>query len=249
MPFDPAVLKAVIFDYGNTLIEFTRPHVDQINASLAAELHELFGEFDRPRFIRLRTEAYRACYFHPELRETTMQREIRKLVQALFDRDPTDGQVDALVDHHLEAFVALIEAPDYVAPLLERLRRRYRLALISNYPCGESIRRSLQRTGLDTLLEVVVVSGDVGHVKPHPILFETAVRQLGVAPGEAIYIGDNWLGDIQGAKRAGLHAAHITQFDTLEVFDREDGHHDADLVIGHLTELEAHLAAGAEAAR
>src|SRR5262249_43328437 len=106
------------------------------------------------------------------------------------------------------------------------------------------IRASLDRTGIARRMDAVVVSGEVGHVKPHPLLFRTVLGQLGVEPREALFVGDNWLGDVQGAKRAGMWAAHTLQFDTLEVFDRETGHEEADLVLRHLSELEGYLGEG-----
>jgi FMN phosphatase YigB (HAD superfamily) len=243
MPLDPTHLRAVVFDYGNTLIEFTRPHVDRLDAAIAGAIEQAMGPVDRPRFIELRTAAYRAAYGHPELREVTMHEQLTDILTNLFGRPPQDDELAAIIQVHDRAFVEVVEAPDYVHALLEKLQHRYKLAMISNYPCGKSIRASLQRTGIAPRLSAVAVSGEVGYVKPHPLPFTTVLDELGVEPHEAVYIGDNWLGDIQGAKRLGMAAIHTTQFDTLEIFDREPDHHDADLVIGHLTELEAHLLA------
>ena len=60
---------------------------------------------------------------------------------------------------------------------------------------------------------------------------------MGVQPEATLYVGDNWLGDIQGAKRFGMRAAWITQYVPYEKFDREPGHHEPDLIIEHLQEL------------
>lgn len=243
MPLDPTRFRAVVFDYGNTLIEFTRPHVDQLDAALAEAIERAIGPFDRPRFVKLRAEAYRAAYGHPELREVTMHEQLTGILSALIGRAPTDDELAAITDVHDATFVRVVEAPEYVHALLDGLYERYALAVVSNYPCGKSIRASLDRTGIAPMIRAVAVSGEVGYVKPHPLPFTTVLDELGVEPHEAVYIGDNWLGDIQGAKRLGMAAVHITQFDTLEVFDREPDHHDADLVISHLTELETHLLA------
>jgi len=243
MPIDPSKLRAVIFDYGNTLVEFTRPHVDRLDAAIADAIEQAIGPIDRQRFNQMRTKAYRAAYFHPELREVTMHEQLINILTELLGRSPSPEEMSPIQAAHDAAFVDIVEAPEYVHTLLEALGRHYELAMISNYPCGDSIRASLHRTGIAPRLRSVVVSGDHGYVKPHPVLFESVLGELGVEPHEAIYIGDNWLGDIQGAKRIGMHAVHTLQFDTLEVFDREDDHHDADLVIQHLTELEDHLLA------
>ena len=125
--------------------------------------------------------------------------------------------------------------------LLARLSERFKLGLVSNYPCGQSVRDSLARNGLAEFFDAIVVSADVGHVKPHPRPFKTALDQLGVTPQRALYVGDNWFGDVQGAKRLGMQAVHTTQYDTPEKFDRQPNDHDADLTIARLDELPQHL--------
>ena len=77
----------------------------------------------------------------------------------------------------------------------------------------------------------------MGRVKPHPLPFRTILGELDVAPLEALYVGDNWLGDIQGAKRIGMRAAFIVQWETPEKFDRRPDDHEPDLTISHLSEL------------
>jgi FMN phosphatase YigB (HAD superfamily) len=118
------------------------------------------------------------------------------------------------------------------------LQTRFRLGLLSNYPDGPAIRSSLQRIGIESFFSSIVVSGEIGYVKPHRRPFEEILRQMGATPGESIFVGDNWLGDIQGAKRLGLRAIHTRQFVPYEIFDRQAGDHDADGVVEHLLDLE-----------
>ena len=241
MPIDREKVRAVVFDYGNTLIEFTARHVQALDAAIASALEQHFGRFDPDRYAELRRRAYRSPYSDPQLRESTIPALLDALVRELFGRPSRDAELEAIIAVHDEHFVNLIEAPPGLHELLDRLRRRYRLALVSNYPCGPSIRRSLQRTGIEPHMDAVVVSGEVGYVKPHRLLFSTVADCLDARPDEAVFVGDNWFGDVQGAKRFGMWAVHTLQFDTLEVFEREADHHDADLVIRHLAELEGSL--------
>ncbi len=244
MSFDPQSIRAVVFDYGNTLIEFTARQVQALDRAIATALHERFGPFDPEKYKAMRRDAYRAPYFHPELREETVQGLLAELVRQLHGREPAPAELEPVIAIHDRMFVELIEAPQGLHERLQRLRLRYKLAVVSNYPCGKSIRASLARTGIAPYLDATVVSGDLGHVKPHPILFRSVLEQLRVEPSEAVFVGDNWLGDVQGAKRIGMWAVHTRQFDTLELFDRQEDHHDADLVIHHLDDLVKHLMNG-----
>lgn len=238
--FDPDSLRALVFDYGNTLIEFSMAQIERCEGAFCQTLGELFGPPDLERFISIRRHQTTVVYTG-EHRENTPASIVCELVEGLYDQTPSDEQVEQLVEARRRLFVDVIELDEQVLPLLDRLGQRYQLGLVSNYPCGTSIRASLDATGLAERFETIVVSGDVGYVKPHPLPFRTALDAMGVDPTEAAYIGDNWLGDIQGAKRLGMTAIHTTQYDTPEKFDRQHGDHDADLVITDLRELADHL--------
>ena len=49
-----------------------------------------------------------------------------------------------------------------------------------------------------------VAAADVGVLKPHPRIFEQALDMLGAAPQEAVFVGDNWHADIEGAQALGM---------------------------------------------
>lgn len=233
-------IDAVLFDYGNTLIEFTERQIAASDGALAAELRHHFGAFDESRYEQLRAEDRRAPYSNG-FNERPMDTITAEMVRALYDVEPTPKQLASLVLHRYENFVSSIAAPPGVDGLLERLQARYALGLVSNYPCSRSVRDSLDRNGLSGFFGTIVVSADVGHVKPHPRPFEQALNELGVAADRALYVGDNWLGDVQGAKRLGMQAVYTVQYDTPEKFEPEPGDHEPDLTIRHLNELTEHL--------
>lgn len=240
MAIDPTKLKAVVFDYGNTLIEFAHDQIGYCDSALASVLANELGEFDEHRFNAIRHADRRAPY-HNGYQERQMEEICAELVEQLYGRRASDEELAMLLEVRLAAFVDAIEAPVYVDGLLDRLGKRYKLAVLSNYPSGRAVRASLEKTGIDRHLHSVVVSGDVGHVKPHPKPFELVLSELAVEPGEALYIGDNWLADVQGAKRMGMSAAHTVQWDTPEKFDPEPDDYEPDIVLNHLTELEQYI--------
>ena len=49
-------------------------------------------------------------------------------------------------------------------------------------------------------------AADHGYLKPHPSIFEAAMKRLGTKPEETVFVGDNLEADIAGAKQAGIHA-------------------------------------------
>lgn len=49
-------------------------------------------------------------------------------------------------------------------------------------------------------------AADIGYLKPHPKVFEAALKNMGTTPAETVYIGDNPVADIAGAQGAGMRA-------------------------------------------
>jgi HAD superfamily hydrolase (TIGR01509 family) len=79
-----------------------------------------------------------------------------------------------------------------------------RAAAISN--SNGTVASVLAAVGLESHLDFVVDSGEVGVEKPNPRIFELALARAGVDASEAAYIGDFYSIDVRGADAAGLRA-------------------------------------------
>ena len=240
MPLDKAKLTTVLFDYGNTLIEFGPDQIAACDDCLLATLTDLYGECDIDTYRQLRREQ-RLRPYSGNYVENKIPEKASELAEKLFSRQPTDDELAQLHRVRYEVMVAGVVAEPEVRELLKRLGSKYSLGLVSNYPDADAIRETLVRNGLDQFFDAVVVSAEVGHVKPHPLIFQTIVNEMDIEPHQAVYVGDNWLGDIQGSKRAGMQCIYTTQFVPYENFTRQDGDHEPDLTVGHFRELLEHL--------
>ena len=212
-------LEAVIFDLGNTLIEFGPDQVDRCDRALSRALESMFGPHSFERLSEIQHHERRAPY-SGDFREHDLGEVTRSLVRRLFETDASERQIEDLLEVRFQVMTSQVTVEPAVHELLEQLSGQFELGLISNYPCSRSINHCLVEHRLDRWFKSVVVSADVGHVKPHRLLFEQAVTEMGVQPEATLYVGDNWLGDIQGAKRFGMRAAWITQYVPYEKFDR-----------------------------
>jgi putative hydrolase of the HAD superfamily len=74
-----------------------------------------------------------------------------------------------------------------------------------------------------SLLDAMVFSVEQGVTKPHPRLFLTACRLLGVSPHQCFYVGDGGGRELSGARATGMTAIRLTAPDLAGhlVFDRE----------------------------
>ena len=87
---------------------------------------------------------------------------------------------------------------------LQRLAQKYRLAVISN--ADGKIADVLARCGIADCFESITDSGIVGKEKPHPAIFDAAVRTMGVSAKESLYVGDVYSIDYLGATSFGMQS-------------------------------------------
>lgn len=108
---------------------------------------------------------------------------------------------------------------DDVRPLLHALRGRgIALGVISNWTGDlEDVLRSID---LHEPFDVIVDSARLGHEKPHPEIFEEALRRAGVGSGQAVHVGDSIDHDVTGALGSGLRAVLLDRHDRHPTFDR-----------------------------
>ncbi len=116
------------------------------------------------------------------------------------------GEDTAKVEAAMTAFFAARNAVipyDDVLPGLLRLKGRALLGSVTN---GNA---DLRAIGLEHHFKVSVAANQVGVAKPDPAIFHAACARLGVAPREAVFVGDDILLDVQGAQRAGMRAVWL----------------------------------------
>jgi FMN phosphatase YigB (HAD superfamily) len=256
-------IAAVTFDFGNTLVPVRREHLQAVVERTAREVAERLGPFGVDSFLESWREERERQFAEdvPELREVDVEKRATRVLARLRGMAPpsrserwddtaaavhsTDGERTDVVRAYSRAFVDLVPAPPEVGPLLERLAGRFRLGVLSNWPLASTIDRFLEAAGWDRHLAAVVVSQRVGTIKPDGAIFDAAARELGVPGLRILHVGDDWVADVVGAKRAGWHAAYLrdAQDGSPLPGSRPDRSVRADIVLDRLSEIEAVLPA------
>jgi putative hydrolase of the HAD superfamily len=111
-----------------------------------------------------------------------------------------DAFFEAAYSHFAEAEVW--ELYPETEEILEALRSRFELGVISNF--DGRLRMILQHLGISKCFAEVVISSEVGADKPDALIFRRAAELAGVAPEEAMHVGDDPVRDWQGAESAGF---------------------------------------------
>jgi len=119
---------------------------------------------------------------------------------------------EGLVEKAIRAFVSARRRTQLVDPdaeaVVRDLARDHRLALVTN-GAPDVQREKLSHTSLAAWFAVSIISGEIGIGKPDPGIFEAALTELGVAPQNAVMVGDSPSRDVAGAHAAGLRVIWI----------------------------------------
>lgn len=192
----------LFFDAGNTLVFVNMGVVSHALAQREVFLppEELWrGEHrarrlvDHPQIVARSTDAARwELYFRTILRECGVDRE-----------DLVRSVLEDLRRYHEERNLWEVVPPE-VPLVLERLRKRYRLAVVSN--SNGTVRSKLWRVGLAPYFDVIVDSQEERVEKPDPRIFWIAMERAGARPGRSLHVGDFYHIDVVGARAAGMEA-------------------------------------------
>lgn len=189
------MIEAVLFDWGNTLVQFTWDE-DLVGTGHRAALGR-----DDPEF----TARWRDLVL-----AEGQQRPYALLLAELGVDDP-----EAFIDAEHEAWRPAHAVLGSAQALLDSLRARgIRTGVVANaWPePGRVLRADAEAFGLAKHLDVLVFSDEVDSRKPDPDIFLAALDALGVDPMSAMYVGDRLDTDVQGAANVGMTTAQALWF-------------------------------------
>lgn len=198
--------RAAIFDFYGTLaraVSWGSP----VGEVLAARGHRL----DQTALDAWKAEVYDGMEHlaHSGSRDAYLDWErdrLRRLATA--SGVGADGVEELAAELHRAIGDFRLSAYEEVPGVLATLRHRGVLvAVCSNW--SWDLDQALDQSGLGDVVDVVVTSAQVGVRKPHPRIFELTLERCGVAPDEAVFVGDTWYPDVEGALAAGLRPVHV----------------------------------------
>jgi len=215
--------KAVIFDMFDTLVNFRNVHLPlvRVNGREVRSTSPFVYEVLKPlcaavsfeEFFHAFVGSYRAAeeIRNREQREVTVRERFRMLFDNLQISEGQDvaALMEAGIAEHTRLLILAMEFPDSHRTLLDRLRARYRLGIISNFDHAPTVEMALTLHNIRDRFEAVVVSADIGWRKPRAEIFGEAFRRMGVGPEEAIFVGDTPEVDVLGAQGVGMDVIWI----------------------------------------
>ena len=103
--------------------------------------------------------------------------------------------------------------------ILQMLKEKYRLGIISNY--SAELSDYLKECGLYSYFDAVVISAEVGYEKPDPRIYKYFLEKMSCDAADCLYVGDHPF-DVMGAKRAGMGMVWLNNiYDNMPEFIKE----------------------------
>lgn len=191
-------IRAILFDFGNVLLEWNpryvyRRYFPNDEQAMERFLHEV-------DFTNWNLQQDKGRSFAEGIAVLSKQfPHYAELIQAYHDNwiDSIVGHVEGTVD------------------IMKRLKRAgYALYGLSNWS-AETFPIAREQYDFFDLLDDIILSGEVGSVKPEPEIFEIAVRRIGKPANECLFIDDS-LANIEQARKMGFATIHFQSPEQLE---------------------------------
>lgn len=217
------MIKAVVFDLDNTLMDFMKMKRMAIEAAIPAMIDA---------GLPAKQDEYRAM-IDEIYKEQGM--EYQQVFDVFLHRvlDKVDNKILAagIVAYRRAREAALIPYPHVYSTLFELMKKGIKIGILSDAPVREAWLR-LAYLNFHNIFDAVVTFDDTGERKPHPKPFLTILGKLAVEPKDALMIGDWAERDVVGAKGVGMKTAFARYGD---VFNTQN--HNADYELRDFSEL------------
>lgn len=189
----------LLFDADGTLFDYEKAEAAALQRAFA-ELREHF----KPSYLDIYRQIDRDIWQEFERGRITAERLRLRRFELLFQAIPLPllpELFSPLYLQHLATGTDLIEGAQEV---VSTLHGTYRLAIITN-GLKDVQRPRLAQSTIGRYFAEMIISEEVGAVKPDPSIFEAAFARLGHPQrGEVLLIGDSLTSDIQGGRNYGL---------------------------------------------
>lgn len=190
-------IKAIIFDFGNVLLEWNPRHVYRRFFQSEEEMEKFLHDVD---FTDWNLQQDKGRPFAEGVSELSKQfPQYAELIQAYHDN---------WIHSIGNSLTGTIE-------IMKRLKKAgYQLYGLSNWS-AETFPMARRKYDFFNLLDDIVISGEVGAIKPEPAIFEIMLKRIGRPAAECLFI-DDALANIEAARAMGFATVHFQSPEQLE---------------------------------
>ncbi|MCY6371150.1 HAD family hydrolase [Clostridium ganghwense] len=103
-----------------------------------------------------------------------------------------------------------------VVEVLSNLADKYQLGVVSNFKVKNGVEELLAKNGIIEYFNSITTSVNVGWRKPHPNIYDIAIDNLGIAPCEIVFVGDDYINDYVQPKKLGLNTIFLDRYNKFQ---------------------------------
>lgn len=217
------MIKAIVFDLDNTLVDFMLLKNAAIDAAAIAMVDA--GLHLSPEEIIAKINAiYKAEGIeYQQVFDHLLKEELGEVDYKIMSA--------GIVAYRKAREAALKPYPGVLPTLIELIKMGIKLAVVSDAPSKEAWLR-LSYINFQHFFDVVITYDNSRERKPSPVPFNLALTELGLKPNECLMIGDWAERDMVGAKKVGMKTVFARYGDTFDTKNPE-----SDYDINSITEL------------
>lgn len=192
-------IKAVLFDFGDTLVRTK----EGIHLELLKSLHKSLTS----NGLKMPFEELKEAYLkarereHEIIRKTLREIDFRQRTLETLNHFGYKFKLDDKIiidacEAFFKPFIDTTTIDESATIVLQKLKKKYKLGVVSDFLYPPALRKMFQKFKLTKYFDTIVISGEIGWRKPHPSIFERALKLLEVRPHEVIFVGDSTKRDI-----------------------------------------------------
>jgi len=236
-------IKAVIFDFIGTLTNVRGYSLEASRMTSKMKLYKAVVnagfKVDVKSFLGAHIQAhekYRVIRYQ-KLVEVTNAVWISEALNNLgYETTPDDPQVKTSINISFEDYLNSLELGQCTKRILKMTSADYKLGLVTNFTYAPVIYVGLRKLDINQFFNAILISDEVGWRKPHPKIFNEALKRLRVSAHETVYVGDSPLEDIKGAKATGMKTVFVpSQFYSVKALN--ESQQKPDIIVKNLCEL------------
>ena len=217
------MIRAVIFDLDNTLVDFMAMKAKAIDAAIQAMIDA--GLNLSPEQVKARIDT-----IYSE-RGMEFQNVFDQLLYDVFNKVDYKILSAGVIAYRRAREASLVPYPHVYLTLMELLKQGFKLGVVSDAPGREAWLR-LCYLNFHHIFHAVVTFDDTGERKPNPGPFRKALELLATEPRHALMVGDWAERDMVGAANIGMKTVFARYGDTFGTIETH-----ADYEINDIKEL------------
>ncbi|MCS7244575.1 MAG: HAD-IIIA family hydrolase [candidate division WOR-3 bacterium] len=204
------MIRGIIFDLDNTLVDFARFKEISVKSAIEAMLDA--GLKIDPNL------AYEKIFKIYEEKGWEYQKVFDEFLLDVIGYIDYKILASGIVAYRRAKDGSLALYPNVVKTLLDLIKRGIKLAVVSDAPALQAWTRLVQMN-LHHIFDVVITFDDTGKRKPEPEPFLKALEKLNLKPDEVIMVGDWAERDIVGAKLVGIRTVFARYGDVFKTIN------------------------------